>query len=125
LTTNLADSIELEYETGPEITINEDLTVWMRNESAFCVVFPADYSLKIFSKSEGRQFDNLINYIGDAPNYLRPKGDLFSERSIDIRPNTSGFTISRTTEFYAEVTGRLCKDENVVVVKKIPFIIAP
>ena len=49
---NIADGIEVSYETGPKIGQNQILTFWIENQTQFCLSFPRDYGIKIFSKTK-------------------------------------------------------------------------
>jgi hypothetical protein len=124
---NIADSIDVSYQTGPRIGVNQDLTVWIKNQTAYCVSFPPDYGIKIFAEtSDGwTEVSNLVTFVGNQPRSLKPKGDIFSERSIDVRPDVSALMLSQPTNFYVSISGHLCNDETVLVEKEIPFVVVP
>lgn len=125
--TEIADFIEISYQTGPEIEVNQDLTVWLKNNSKYCISFPVDFGLKVFVEKDNGWFEiqNLGTFLGDQPILLKPKGDIFSENVIDVRPDVSNLSLNKSTNFYALLSGHLCEDETKVVEKKIEFVIVP
>jgi hypothetical protein len=124
---NIPDSIEVTYETGPEIGQNEILTVWIKNQTDFCISFPRGYGIRNFVEtSDGwKEVPNLGKFIGTEPRLLKPRNDFFSEDSIDVRPDLSGLGLTKPTNFYVTISGHLCDDETVLVEKKIPFVVVP
>jgi len=124
---NIADGIELIYEMGPEIGRGQILTVWINNQTSFCISFPRGYGIKIFSETSNgwKEVPNLGKFIGTEPRLLQPKGDFFSEDSIDVFPDVSGLELVQPTNFYVSISGNLCDDETVLVEKNIPFVVVP
>lgn len=124
---DIVNSIQIDYETGPKINTNQYLTVWLVNHSQSCVLFPADYGIRIYTETENGyvEFPNLVRYIGTQPRKLQPNGEVYSERSVDLRPDLAGFTISKPTSFFATITGHLCNDETIIIEKRVEFIVSP
>ena len=124
---NIADGIEVSYETGPKIGQNQILTFCIENQTQFCFSFPRGYGIKIFSKTSNGWIEvpNRGKFLGTEPRLLKPKEDFFSEDSVDVFPDISGLGLVQPTDFYVSISGSLCEDETVVIEKKIPFVVAP
>jgi hypothetical protein len=125
--TNIAELIDIGYQSGPEISPGGIVEAWMENMSNQCISFPTDFSIHVFVEQHGDwiEVSNRVTYVGDRPELLKPKGDMPSSALVYIRPDTSGLTITESVDSYAVVTGQLCDDENYVIEKKIPFVIIP
>lgn len=123
----IADDITVSYETSAQITPNEDLVFWIKNQTDFCIVFPPDYGIKIFSETSNgwKQVSNLVNYLGTEPRLLQPKEDFSSEDSVFARPDVTGLVLVKPTNFYVSISGNLCDDNTVLIEKKIPFTVTP
>jgi hypothetical protein len=124
---DIAALIEISYQTGPEISPGGYVEAWMENTSNQCISFPIDFSINVFVEQHGDwiEVQNRVTYVGDRPEVLKPKGEMPSSALVNIRPDTSGLTITESVNSYALVTGNLCDDENFVIEKKIPFVILP
>ncbi len=124
---NIPDSIEVTYETGPEISSNQNLMFWIKNQTNFCISFPRGYGIRNYAeKSDGwTEVPNLGNFLGNEPRLLKPKGDFFSEDSVVVRPDISNLGLTEPTNFYVTISGHLCDDETVLIEKKIPFVVIP
>lgn len=125
--TDLSALVDIQYEIGPEISKQEILTVWLVNQSSSCISFPLDYGIKVFAETgEGwTEVPNVIEYKGTGPNLLKPKGDIFSQRSIVVKPDLSSLTLAAPTRFYVEIQGHECADDSHIVKKEIPFTVVP
>ena len=124
---NIADSIEVSYQTGPQIGVHQDLTIWIKNQTDFCISFPPDYGIKIFSETNNgwKEVSNLVNYLGTEPRLLQPKEDSSSEDSVFARPDVTSLGLVKPTNFYVSISGNLCDDKTVLIEKKIPFVVVP
>jgi hypothetical protein len=126
----IADSIVLFYPTGPQMGVIDYLdgfNVWIKNETKYCINFPPDYGIKVFAEIGNVVIEvpNLVTYLGTQPILLEPKGEDFSEHSVSVWPDVINLELKMPTNFYAQITGYLCDDEGVAVIKKIPFIVVP
>jgi hypothetical protein len=123
----ISDSIDVEYQPDQQIGINEDLTIWITNQSKYCIEFPIDIGIRIVAKQTGDWIEvpNLVTYSGNIPIQLKPKGDVFSKKAVIVWPDVTGLSLVDPTDFLAIITGHLCDDESTVVEKKIPFIVIP
>ena len=54
-----------------------------------------------------------------------PNAGTNSESLVYILPDTSNLVITEPIDSYALITGSLCDDENIVIEKKIQFVIVP
>ena len=128
---DIANSIDVSYITGPQVDlptgVNPLLSAWITNQTKYCINFPPDYGIKVFAEtSDGwTEIPNRVKYISDHPVLLKPKGDIFSQHSLDAQPDLSALTLTQPTNFYVEISGHLCDDEKVIIEKKIPFVVAP
>lgn len=123
----ISDSLEISYQVGPEIQIYSYVQALVKNPTTYCIVFPLDYGMKIYSEENGNNVEikNRTVYIGDKPNYLKAISDIESFVLVVISPDTSQLIINQPINFYAEITGHLCDDESVVIKKQIPFVVVP
>ena len=69
--------------------------------------------------------DNLVDIVGSQDFILSAKGDIFSTRSVYLRPDVSNLTITDSTQFTAHFTGYLCDDKNIEINKDVIFTIPP
>ena len=124
---DIADSIEVSYQTGPQIGVHQDLTIWIKNQTKYCVSFPPDFGIKVFAEinKNWQEVPNLGTFLGNEPRLLKPKGDIFAETSLDARPDVSDLGLTQSTNFYVSISGHLCDDDTVLVEKKIPFVVVP
>lgn len=124
---NIADSIDVSYQTGPQIEVHQDLTIWIKNQTNYCISFPPDFGIKVFAEinKNWQEVPNLGTFLGNQPILLKPKGDIFAETSLDARPDVSALALTQPTNFYVLISGNLCDDENVSIEKKIPFVVVP
>jgi hypothetical protein len=124
---NIANGIDVSYETGPQISQGQNLIFWIKNQTDFCVSFPPDYGIKVFSETSNgwEEVPNLVNYVGTEPRLLQPKDNFFSEDSIFARPDLSGLGLVKPANFYVSISGNLCDDKTVLIEKKISFIVVP
>jgi hypothetical protein len=123
----IASLIEIVYQTGPEISAGGSVDAVLENKSNQCIHFPVDLNTKVFVEQHGDwiEVENQITYLGDSPVLLQPKGDIWSSTLVYIQPDTSELTVTEPVDSYALVTGNLCENEDVVIEKKIPFVIIP
>ena len=123
---DIADSLLIEYQSGPEIPVYGHIEALLNNPTSFCIVFPPDLGIRLFLEQEGSitEIHNFTKYIGDQSRYLEPAGhqDFIS---VGFDPDISDLGVLEATEFYAEITGHLCDDDSVVIIKRIPFVIVP
>ena len=124
---SISDSIDLTYQTGPNIFPNDFVEIRITNQTNFCIVFPVDFDIKVYLKQSENwlQVSNLVTDIGDRPVILEPKGEMFSVAIVLIKPDISNITIKEPIESYGLITGHLCDNENIVIEKKLPFLITP
>jgi hypothetical protein len=124
---NISDFIDVTYETGPQIGQHEILTVWIENQTDFCISFPLGYGIRNFVEtSDGwKEVPNLGKFVGTEPRLLKPKNDFFSEDTVNVRPDISGLGLTKPTNFYVTISGQLCDDESVLIEKKIPYMVVP
>jgi hypothetical protein len=124
---NIADSIDVSYQTGPKISTHETLTIWIVNQTNYCISFPPGFGIRIFAETNNGwvEVQNTGKYLGSDPSLLKPQGDIFSQGIIDAQPDISQLAITKATNFYLEISGHLCDDDTVIVKKEIPFIVVP
>jgi hypothetical protein len=124
---DVATLIEITYQTGPEISPGGYVEAWIENTSNRCISFPIDFDIKVFVEQHEAWIEvpNLVTYVGDRPEVLKPKGDALSDTLVNIRPDISALIMTEPVNSYALITGNLCDDEDYVIEKKIPFVIVP
>jgi hypothetical protein len=126
--TDIATSIEITYQTGPEISPGGEVLAWINNTTDNCINFPTDFGIKVFvlQGEDWLEVQNLVTYESDEPQVvLEPKGEMFSRNLVHIWPDVSSLIITEPVDSYALITGHLCEDENYAIEKKIPFVIIP
>ena len=125
--TEVATWIDITYQTGPEIPPSGYIEAWIENMSDQCISFPNDFNIKVFVEQNENwvEVPNLVTYVGDRAEVLKPKSDARSDTLVNIRPDTSGLIMSKRVNSYAFITGNLCDDKSYKIEKKIPFVIVP
>jgi len=125
--TNIASSIEITYQAGPEITPGGEVLAWIDNTTRSCISFPPDFGIKVFVQQgeDWLEVPNLVTYVSEEPQILDPRGSLFSRTLVHVWPDVSGLVITEPVDSYALITGTLCDDESYAIEKKIPFEIVP
>jgi hypothetical protein len=101
--TDISTLIDIGYQTGPEISAGDTVEAWMENMSNQCVSFPLDFNIRVFVEQHGNwvEVSNRVDYLGDRPQVLKPKGDMPSSALVYIRPDTSGLSITEPVNSYA------------------------
>jgi len=65
-TNDLEDQITFYYQTGPDLDKNEYLSVWIKNETNNCIIFPPDFGVIIYA--------DTANGIVEVPNLMKVVG---------------------------------------------------
>jgi hypothetical protein len=125
----IAAKIRVSYPVSQEISKAAGVGIEMDliNESNYCVIFPQVSGMTIYTEKSGSRLEvnNLITIMGDENLVVNSQGEIFSKRSVDIAPDVSGITITAPTQFFVSLSGYLCDDENVKIIKVIPFTVTP
>jgi hypothetical protein len=124
---NVASSIEITYQAGPEISAGGEVLAWIDNTTKSCLSFPPDFDIKVFIQQgeDWVEVPNLVTYLDEEAHVLEPKGSLLSKTLVYIWPDVSNVVIKEPVDSYASITGNLCDDESYFLEKKIPFVIVP
>lgn len=123
-----SDAIQVEYINGPELHISDTLSFRIKNTSKACITFPYDFGLKIYymNQDSWAETGNLVQYPAVGQDItLQPTGNLFSERSVYLHPDTSKLKINAPTDFKAIIQGHLCNNKTIVIEKEILFTVSP
>ncbi|HNB55297.1 MAG TPA: hypothetical protein PK530_25320 [Anaerolineales bacterium] len=123
----IATMIDVSYPASREVPTGSGIEIQLTNESEYCVIFPVVTGMTIYTVENGEEIKvgNLVVVMGDENVPLGPKDEIFSMRQISIVPDTTGLSISKPTQFFARLTGYLCDDESVKIIKEIPFTVIP
>ncbi len=122
----ISNSLTVSYQTGPTISKDEYIEVYIENPMKYCITFPPDYGIRIFyDEINPIEVENKTIYIDTIPRTLGPKESIDSIRSVIFSPDLSKEFIDKPTKFYAEITGHICKDNSITISKKIPFLVNP
>ena len=125
----IAAKIRVSYPVSQEISKAEGVGIemYLINESNYCVMFPLVSGMTIYTEQSGSRFEvkNLITIMGDENLIVDSQGEIFSKRSVDVVPDVSGIPITAPTQFFVSLSGYLCDDENVKIIKVIPFTVSP
>lgn len=118
--------IKLTYNNGSQIRDGESLTVWMKNTSDDCVIFPHDFGIKISYEKDGKTYKvkNNVEYLPNTDKILDPAGSVFSEHEVFINPDLSNIKINGQTDFEASIAGYTCKNHSSVDAR-ILFSVVP
>jgi len=121
----IASMLEVNFLSSDEIKFGESLSVSILNTSNYCVVFPPNYDAKVFVKVEDKwiEVSNLANVLTDKENILLPGGGIESIDFVDVLPDLSSYRNLKPSEAYVILTGHVCNDEKISIVKKINFVI--
>lgn len=122
----ISESLTMTYHTGPSISRDDYIEVYFENPTKYCIKFPKDYGIRIFSdEKNSTEIENNTIYFGSNPRVLGPKGSIGSIRSVVFSPDLSNELINKPTKFYAVITGHICKDNSIIISKRIPFLVNP
>jgi hypothetical protein len=125
----IAAKIRVSYPVSQEISkaAGVGIEIDLINESNYCVIFPQVSGMTIYTEKSGNRLEvkNLITIMGDENLIVNSQGEIFSKRSVDVVPDVSGITITAPTQFFVSLSGHLCDDENVKIIKVIPFTVTP
>jgi hypothetical protein len=122
----ISESIKITYQdTGP--IAGNPVDALLTNTSKYCIKFDLLNGVKLFAKQKEKwvEIPNLVEFIGTSTITLMPEGNLSSEASVIIGPDTTTLIITTPIDAYALLTGHLCDDETIQIQKKIPFTIDP
>jgi hypothetical protein len=125
----IASKILISYPVSQEISkaSGVGMDIELINESDYCIVFPIVAGMKIYTEQGGShvEVENLLTIIGDQNLVINPQGEIFSKRFVGIVPDTSDIEISGPTQFFVSLSGYLCNNENIKIIKEIPFTVIP
>ena len=125
----IASKIQVDFPVSQEISkaAGTGWDVELTNESNYCVIFPLVTGMTIYTEDAGNRLEveNLLNIIGSENLEVNSRGKIFSKRSVGIVPDLSNITITEPTQFFVSLSGYLCDDENVKIIKLIPFTVIP
>lgn len=124
----IESSVEINYWDGPNVIESDNgILVSIENQSQYCIEFPVDFNLRIFTKNN----DTWVEISDTAESFggklgvvtLYPKGDFRNSTIVGSSPDLSDITLP--ADFYASIEGNICGNEDVIVEKDIPFRIFP
>ncbi|GEM_PF-5965189 len=124
---DIAESLDVIYIYGPDIKHGETLSLWVENDTEYCLDFSPNYNIIINVKIDKSWIivSNSINFLNDKPDILMPVDDPASISFVDVLPDLSEYQLTKPVEAYVVISGHLCDDESFVIEKKIPFTITP
>lgn len=118
----IAGLIEIDYPMGQELILGQAFSVGIHNNSHQCVLFPADYNIKLFMQNGNKETElgNLVTYNGKVRE-LTPGGTFFADNVIYFMPDLKLTDYSSSTIFFASIQGYLCDDKDTIINKTFDF----
>lgn len=118
----IAELIEIDYPMGQELILGQAFRVGIHNYSNQCVLFPADYNIKLFMQNgnEETELGNLVTYYGNERE-LTSGGTFFADNVIYFMPDLKQRGYSSSTIFFASIQGYLCDDKDTIINKTFGF----
>ncbi len=123
----IASMIIVSYPATQEVPAGLGMQIRLINDSEYCIMFPVVTGMTIYTMQDEKEVEvkNLINTIGNENVNLNPKDEIFSTLTIGVVPDTSNLSITAPTQFFVRLSGYLCDDESVKIIKEIPFTVVP
>ena len=101
-------------EPQPPVSPDQKIVLTVKNKTSNCVVFPANYGIKILSYNDNiwQGIPNLVNYLPDEKITLTPEGDIYSARLVFVFPDMKNVFNSQNLEIRILVAGLLCNSNS-------------